>query len=255
MIEPERGVRDFSALDYQLDEAAKRGVRVILAVGRKVPRWPECHDPPWLNKLSRDEQEGAVQDFIAAVVTRYRDHAAIEKWQVENEILFPFGICPEGRGLDHLAKEVALVRSLDTRPIVISDSGEWTLWLPIALYGDVLGSSLYREAWNTTFGRIPFPIRPGYYQVRAAYLNALGKEVIITELQAEPWGEKSLIEMSVSEAMAHLPMSKFEENIKFAKEVGFSEVYLWGVEWWYAMKQSGVDVYWDRARTLFREGE
>ncbi len=45
MIEREEDKFDFQNLDYQMDEAAFSGARVILAVGRKLPRWPECHEP------------------------------------------------------------------------------------------------------------------------------------------------------------------------------------------------------------------
>ena len=40
--EPERGRYAWDEVDWMLDEAAKRGADVILAVGRKTPRWPEC---------------------------------------------------------------------------------------------------------------------------------------------------------------------------------------------------------------------
>ena len=39
--EPVRGQFDFSSLDWQISEAAKRGATVSLAIGLRQPRWPE----------------------------------------------------------------------------------------------------------------------------------------------------------------------------------------------------------------------
>src|SRR5665647_2108102 len=47
LTEPKDGTYDFSAVDWQLQEAAKRNADIILVVGQKVPRWPECAIPEW----------------------------------------------------------------------------------------------------------------------------------------------------------------------------------------------------------------
>ena len=45
MIEPEKNEYNWVELDYQLAKAEASGTEVILAVGRRLPRWPECHVP------------------------------------------------------------------------------------------------------------------------------------------------------------------------------------------------------------------
>lgn len=251
-IEPTEGSFFFDDLDYQLNELAARGGKAILAIGRKTPRWPECHDPSWLDASSKKDLESAIQRMITAVVTRYRGHPALGEWQVENEIVFPFGICPNMLGLDALEREVRLVRALDpSHKIMVTDGGEWSAWLPIGLYGDVLGVSLYREAFNDWFGQIPFFISPGWYQLRSVFLSLFGRAVVISELQAEPWGKKAVQEMSVSEGIAAMPLEKLQQNIAFSKEVGFSRVYLWGAEWWYWLKIQGDDRIWELMKLLF----
>lgn len=252
VIESKKGEFAFEEIDYQLNELDKRGGKAILAIGRKLPRWPECHDPAWLQELSHEEIDQATREFVAKVVTRYRGHRAVDAWQVENEFTFPFGLCPKYGRMKSLEKEVELVRSLDaSRKIIISDSGEWTLWLPLAWYGDVVGSSLYREAWNARFGRIPFPIGPGWYQLREDLVLLFGKQVIFTELQAEPWGKKAIQEMSAEETLATMPLEKLAANVEFSKKVGFSQVYMWGVEWWYWLKQAGHPEVWEAMKPLF----
>lgn len=252
--EPREGEYAFNAFDYQLDEAQKHGARVLFAVGRKLPRWPECHDPDWIRGASRDRYEKELFEYLHALLERYKDHEAIWAWQVENELFFPFGICPNKQSAEVLRKEVQLVRSYSTKPIVVTDAGEWSLWIPAASYGDILGASLYRESWNAYLGYIPFPIQPGYYQVRAWLIQKLfGSAAIITELQVEPWGPKPVQEMSVGEALRYMPVEKIKNNIIFAKRVGFSDVYLWGAEWWYWMKTQGDDTVWESVRPVFMD--
>ncbi|HLN19336.1 MAG TPA: hypothetical protein VK255_04165, partial [Patescibacteria group bacterium] len=47
VIEKKEGVYDFSDIRWQLDEAKKHKADVIVAIGQKVPRWPECFIPAW----------------------------------------------------------------------------------------------------------------------------------------------------------------------------------------------------------------
>src|SRR3990167_1992502 len=51
-IEKAPDVFTYDDLDWQVAEANKRGVKIILVVGRRTPRWPECHDPSWLKPLA-----------------------------------------------------------------------------------------------------------------------------------------------------------------------------------------------------------
>src|SRR5690348_16991142 len=44
LTEPTDGVYNFSELDYQMQQARNRDASVILAVGRRLPGWPECHE-------------------------------------------------------------------------------------------------------------------------------------------------------------------------------------------------------------------
>ena len=67
-VEPTFLEYDFVDLDWQIKEAKKRGVEVVLAIGRRTPRWPECHDPLWLENLDvkkvEQEQLRMVEDVV-----------------------------------------------------------------------------------------------------------------------------------------------------------------------------------------------
>jgi len=254
-IEPEEGNYTFNDLDFQMDQADQRQAKILLGVGRKLPRWPECHDPAWVKNLSKAELEQKVLDEVTVVVDRYKDHPALSRWQVENEVFFPFGICSYPYDLSLLKKEIDLVHSLDTKhEVVVTDSGEWTPWIPLAFYGDTLGISMYREAWNNSLhSHIPFPIKEGWYQLRAQLIRPWKKSIIVTELQAEPWGGKSVEQMGPDEGILLMPLEKIQDNIRFARNVGFPEVYLWGVEWWYYLNQQGLPEIWGGMKDTFKQ--
>jgi hypothetical protein len=172
---------------------------------------------------------------------------------VENEVLFPFGICSDPYNLSLLKKEIDLVRLLDpAHEVVVTDSGEWTIWFPMALFGDTLGISMYREAWNDVLNmHIPFPIKEGWYQFREKLIRSWKKTIIVTELQTEPWAGKPVEKMGTDESMLLMPLDTIKDNVRFARNVGFPEVYLWGVEWWYALREENQPEIWNGLKEIF----
>ncbi len=144
--EKKPGTYDFSSADFMMNEAKKHGTKVVLVVGQKEPRWPECHIPAWALQKTASEREAALLGFVKAAVERYQKHAALELWQVENEpfIHFDFGDCAS-YDADAIYKEIALVKALDDKhPVLVTDSGELGLWKKAAEAGDIFGTTLYR---------------------------------------------------------------------------------------------------------------
>lgn len=147
-IEPAPGAFDFAALDYQIDEAAKAGASVVVTVGRKVQRWPECHEPQWVRGMSETERQHAILTMLSVVVARYRAHPALAMWQLENEPFLDFGRCPPSDAR-FFVREMDLVRALDhDHQIVVTDSGELNWWLVASRYGDVVGTTVYRTVFS-----------------------------------------------------------------------------------------------------------
>lgn len=250
-IEGQVGKLDWSYLDWQIKEAEKRGIPVVLAIGRRVPRWPECHDPKWL-PIPVSEQQEATLDWVEAIIQHYHDWDIIEAWQVENEpLLSLFGNCP-APDRKFLEKEIQLVKSLDNRPIIITDSGELSLWTRTAGLSDILGTTIYRSVWNKYLGYWHHLYPPAFYYYRAKLAKSKGaKDVIVSELQAEPWGAgSSLRNFDLDEVLKHFDAKDFKNNIKFARKAGFKEIYLWGAEWWYWLKLHGDDSFWQVAKNL-----
>jgi hypothetical protein len=250
-IEAEKGEFDFSDVDWQLDQAAKRGVKVILAVGMKLPRWPECHIPEWASGLNPDELHLRILNMLTEVTDKYSKVSTFAAWQVENEPFFAFGECPPPDRM-FLQREVALVRTKDSRPIIITESGELSTWVNAASLADILGISTYRSVWSRYIGHFFWPVTPGWYARRISAASKFVDGVFVSELQAEPWGPGPLADMNIDDQLKHMNPEKLRDNVVFVRRMGIPEAYLWGVEWWYWLKEQGYPEMWEAGRELFQ---
>jgi len=253
-IEKTPGNFDFDELDWMVKEASARDVKIIMAIGQRQPRWPECHFPAWVEKLPKPNREDRVLKFIEKVVQRYQEEGSIVMWQLENEpLLNVFGECPHS-DTEFLKREYELVKSLDTRPIMTTESGELSTWVRIAGMADILGVSLYRVTYNRYFGYMYYPLTPSHYYNKMRLVAPLVEKTICTELQTEPWATASITEMSHQEMAEGMTLDMIKTNMDFAKRSGFPEVYLWGVEWWYYMKDVHNDSsYWDEMKKNWKK--
>ena len=255
LVESTEGTYDWSILDWQLDEAEKRGATVILTLGQRVPRWPECHIPGWA-KAYDEKRKQALLHFIGKTVERYKDRASVITWQVENEpFLVFFGDCPAFDAA-FLDEEIAFVRKLDpSRPILLTDSGELSLWYQAAKRGDIFGTTLYRHIWKSGFGYVTYPIGPNFFRFKEGMVRAFSKQenFIVIELQAEPWANGWVGSVSLEEQFKTMDETKLRENVEYAKRVGFPEIYLWGGEWWYFLKEKrDYPAVWTTGKELFQ---
>lgn len=253
-IEKEKNSFDFYNLDWQINEAQKRNVKIILAIGMKVPRWPECHLPDWVKTLSVEERENELKLYLTEIVKRYKNNKTIKIWQVENEPFLSFGECPK-RGKNFLSDEISLVKSLDkSRPILITESGEIGLWPRAAKSGDIFGTTMYRRIYNKYFGRVNYHLSPDFFILKERMtrflINDYNKKFIVIELAAEPWMAKQIYETLPEEQLKSFDLDFFKDTVNYAKLTGFDEYYLWGAEWWYYLKINGYPEIWNEAGKL-----
>ena len=253
-LEPQNNQFSFEDMDWQINEAASHGAKVLLVVGMKTPRWPECHIPAWALGFSKKEQQEAILEMLRAVAERYKNSPSLSAWQVENEPFFPFGECP-WQDAAFLQKEIGLVQSIDSEhPVFTSESGELSLWIRASLSGDKVAVTMYRKAWFEQFrSYVDYPFPPVFYWRKAWLIDRLfSQEVIVGELQAEPWGPKLLYDVSLEEQRKTMNPEQFRSNIVFARATGLNTFYLWGAEWWYWMKEvHGQEEIWQEAKSLF----
>lgn len=256
LVEKESGAYNWEDVDWQLAEAKKRDAHIILTVGQRVPRWPECHIPSWAKENDALRKERLLV-FVEQTIRRYKDHPEIEMWQVENEAFLPFfGICPK-LDVATLDQEIALVHSLDpTRKILMSDSGELSLWISAARRGDVFGTTMYRDIYKEEIGYYRYPIGPNFFRFKewVVRLFTEQEEFYVIELQGEPWGPGWIGHMALQEQFKTMNEAQLRDTFTYAQRVGFPRIYFWGAEWWYWLKEKQASpAVWEEAKKIFEE--
>jgi len=258
MVEPRDDVYDFSKLDYQIRRADEVGAEVILGVGRRLPRWPECHVPAWAKDLTWEEQQKKILDYMTMVVNRYKNETVITHWQVENEPfleVFAKDHCGEmdesffGRQIEHM-------RQLDsTRPLLVTDSGNLGTWHKAYKYGDAFGTSVYIHFWNPELGQFRTVLPPWFYRAKEKVMKLVygDRETFLIELSAEPWLLQPITEVSIETQYSRMDLEKLEDIIEYARHTRFNTQYLWGAEWWYWLKEKDLPAMWERGERLFNE--
>ncbi len=256
MVEPARDTYNFEELDYQISEAEKAGATIVLAVGRRLPRWPECHIPTWAREESWDDQKIQLREYITAVVERYKNSPAINYWQVENEpylALFAFEHCG-ALDEDFLKEEIALVHELDpSRRVLVTDSGNLGTWAGAYRNGDAFGTSVYVHFWNPELGQFKTFLPPWFYRAKEKViaLRYGEKPTFLIELSAEPWLVEPVVNVPIDIQYTRMDVAKFNEILDYARHTRFDQQYLWGAEWWYWLKQQNEPAMWDRGKELY----
>ena len=254
LIEKDFEKYDFSFLDWQIQKAKENDVDLILAIGMKTPRWPECHIPKWAEGLSKKDQQSIITNLIEEIVFRYKDEETIVAWQIENEVFLNFGKCP-WKDVDFFEKEIETIKAIDKkRPVIVTESGELSFWIASSkTKGDILGVTTYKTIWQSDIKKyISYFLPPIFYERRANLVKILfDKEVIGVELQAEPWCVNSIMNSSLEEQAKTMNLEQFRKNVDFAKRTGIKEFYFWGGEWWYYMLTTyGDDKIWNEVKEM-----
>ncbi|MEK9157458.1 MAG: hypothetical protein AAB448_05030 [Patescibacteria group bacterium] len=241
-IERESDVFVWNDVDLAVAKMQSADVSIHMVIGAKVPRWPECFVPAWVNSRDRDVYRESLLAYIDKAVIRYAP--VVDVWQVENELFFAFGDCPDP-DIDLLKEEIDLVRTLDPdAEIQMTVSGEQQMWGSVAPFADRIGVSMYRKTSHSLFGSFTLPVPTGWYVLmRVPFL--FSHDVVISELQMEPWFTSHPRYLSSKAASLLFTSQDALNNLAYARAAGFSEVSFWGVEWWYYLQQHGYPELWD----------
>lgn len=255
-VEKEIGEKNYENIDWMMDRAGERNIDVTLIIGMKVPRWPECFVPDCVECTSQIQIDKKLADFMQETILRYRNHPGLERWQIENEVFFPFGVCTSP-DVTRVYNELELVKNLDSRhKIQMTSSGEQSFWAVTAHYVDVFGFSIYRWTWNPILGFIRIPMPEFGYALQNKIASMFTEKVIVSELQAEPWFSADLNKTDVSNIQKYYSLFTAQElffQTEVARRTGVSEVYFWGVEWWYYLDQNGENRLWETGKNLINK--
>lgn len=237
--EVEQGKYNFDQLDWQFRKAEDANAKVILTLGLRQPRWPECHMPDWAANKPKSFWQPKLESYMAAVVERYKDSPSLSKYQLENEyFLKGFGICTDF-SRDRLVSEYNLVKKLDPHhPIVVGRSNN-ALGFPVGQpQPDLFSISVYKRVWDAAFSHryLEYPQPAWFYgYIAGVQLIYNHKDMILGELQAEAWPPKGqrITEATLGEQNKSLNARRLEDRFGYGKATGMREIYMWGAEYWY----------------------
>lgn len=254
----------FEDLKFAIEEAQKRNVKVIIALGAKTPYFPEYHWPQnvaskvkFAEKITRDHPVAAdILTIDRKVVSELAGYENIGWWQVENEPLIgnvnKWKIDPS-----LVAAEVGIVRRSDPqkRPIILNHAAtgfydaSWKKLLSILAPGDVFAVNAFFKTKGTDlvtarlFGRelhvlwpdhLVWPVHswlflsPNYRLIKET-VEKNGNEFWILEMQAEPYIKK--LEEADDPFLTFTP-SDIQTGEKFLRSYKIESIGLWGVHFW-----------------------
>jgi hypothetical protein len=261
----------YGRLDRLVAEAEHAGQPLVLSVGMKAPGWPEFHVPAPLAAATPDNPglRAAALHHVRRTVERYRASPAIAAWQVENEPLDAAGPRRWRLGRDFLLQEIADVRRLDRRPIVltafapvrrtcdhVSDrdgcdagalagvdaTGSIAELLGMLRPDDVLGLDVYTGVGLSRAADC-WPARAAGWLSLA---GSAGRRVWVTELQAEPWEPTpATLDRPVSTSPARIAA-----DFAILRSLGYRQILLWGSEYWLRRDRQGDDRWLETAAAL-----
>jgi hypothetical protein len=237
-IEKSPGQYDFTQLDWQFQKAEAAHAKVSLSLGLRQPRWPECHMPDWAANQPANQWQPQLEQFMTAVIDRYKTSPSLDSYQLENEyFLKGFGLCTDF-SRDRLVSEFNLVKKLDSKHEVIMARSNNALGIPIGKpTPDEWGISIYKRVWSPPVGRyVEYPFPAWYYGFLAGTQKILfGKDMIVHELQAEAWppNGQSITESSLQEQSKSINAQRMKDRIAYGKATGMRTIDLWGAEYWY----------------------
>lgn len=234
-----KGVYNFDQLDWQFKKAEAAKAKIILTVGLRQPRWPECHIPDWALNEPKNVWQPQLFDYMTAVINRYKDSPSLQSYQLENEyFLKGFGTCRDF-SRQRLIDEYNLVAKTDpNHPIIVGRSNN-ALGTPIGKpTPDMFSISVYKRVWDAgvTHRYLEYPFPAWYYGFVAGVQKMVtGKDMIIGELQAEAWPPRgqTIPQTSLAEQNKSMNAVMLADRFDYGKATGMRGIYMWGAEYWY----------------------
>lgn len=261
-VERERGEFDFAVVDWQIEEAEKRNISVVLEIGYRSFHRPECYPPDWAKDLNQKEFKEAVFSFLEEGIEHFSEYENIEAWQVENEPLDVLRFWCRKLSPSFVAEEIEVVKANDPqkRPVLLTFGGEIFLrsyWRGLAPRIDIIGVSFYPRAWHYLAHHYVSAYDQGIFSLRNIGIERgeairLGKRFWIVEFEAEPYGPKPITELSQEEIEETATPARLQEYYEIIKKIGGVErIFFWGVEWWYKELLEGRPGMWEKGKEFF----
>ncbi len=239
-MEQSPGKYDFSQLDWQFKKAETAHSKVILVLGLRQPRWPECHYPGWVDiSQPQSKWQPQLETFMSKVIERYKDSPSLQQYQLENEyFLHGFGNCTNF-SRQRLIDEYNLVKKADPHHSIIIGRSNNSLGFPTGQpQPDEFSISVYKRVWDANFSHryLEYPQPAWFYGFLAGTQKIfLHKDMMIGELQAEAWPPRgqTIQNTSLAEQNKSLNAKRLKDRFQYGRATGMRQIYLWGAEYWY----------------------
>lgn len=269
-------------LKFAIEEASKRNVGVIIALGAKTPYFPEYHWPKEIRDQVRFGESitlnHPVADDILATSRQVVDTLAIYDniiaWQVENEPLIgnvnKWKIDPA-----LIAAEVEVVRQSDprARPIILNHAAtgfydqSWKELLSILAPGDIFAVNAFfktkgadlvtakilgREIHILWPDHLVWPVHswgflsPDFRTIKER-LESNGNRLWILEMQAEPYIKK--LSQAQDPFLSFVPQDISAAD-HFLGSYEIESVGLWGAHFWQYRAKNGDDSWIETVRKM-----
>lgn len=278
----ENGNLKIDDLEFAVLEAAKRDVKVVIALGLKTPYYPEYHLPDYIALQLKfgekiDTNHPITDDLLAIdekLVSALSKYENISHWQVENE---PFLANVNNWKIDAslLKAEIAVVRESDPkkRPVILNHVGpavfdrEYKDILDLLSPGDVFGVNAYfktQGAYLISFRifakeiKIPWPkalvwpvqswvgFSPDLERIKKE-TEYRGIKLWILEMQAEPYIRGR--EDSMRKNLSFSP-NDLKDADKFLRSYKIESIGLWGAHFWQFREKAGDSAWTDTVKSI-----
>jgi len=271
-------------LEFAIEEAAKRDVKVVIVLGAKTPYYPEYHLPAYVKEqLTFGDMitpshpiADDILDIDKKVVEKLYKYENIAYWQVENEPLLA-NINNWKFDKEFLKLEVETVRSTDpkSRPIMLTTASHpafdkrYRALLGILKPGDVLGTSAYFKVEGvylfafSFLGKdvvVPWPnwlvwpaqswlfLSPNYGSI-AKEASANGIDFWVEEMQSEPYIRDLEEAKSTNFSFSAQDIVKAEQ---FLRSTGVKNIGFWGVHFWQYRQKLGDESWIESVEPLLQ---
>ncbi|KKR78371.1 MAG: hypothetical protein UU23_C0001G0135 [Candidatus Curtissbacteria bacterium GW2011_GWA1_40_9] len=274
--------KNFEDLEFAIDEAGQRNVKVIVALGLKTPYYPEYHLPDVIEKQIKfgekiDNHHPIANDVMSIdkkVVERLAKYENITHWQVENE---PYLANINNWKIDKslIRVEIDSIRSADRmqRPIILNHVGpavfdhEWKNLIDFLGADDVFSVNAYFKTQGinlfsfSVFGRemrvawpkiLVWPVQSWYgFSPNFGFLGEQfknnGRKFWVLEAQAEPYIR------NIEDARRPNNYFRADDIIKvgmFLKSNRIEGVGFWGANYWIYRQSVGDDTWIEAVKSV-----
>lgn len=274
-------VGNIDDLRFGIEEARKRNVKVVIALGAKTPYFPEYHLPEHVGSKAKFGDTFSLDHPIAAdllavdkkVIKELAQYDNIAYWQVENE---PFLANVNGWRIEPslIQAEIDVVRGFDPRkrPIILNHVGpavfdkKYKTLLAMLESGDVFGVNAYFKTQGTylfsfKLGRqinVPWPkwlvwpvqswigFSTDFERVKKEVENK-GLKFWVLEMQAEPYVRSK---DDINKSFDYFKAIDISRADAFLRASRVESVGLWGSSYWVYKKKAGDSSWIDEVRSL-----